>query len=67
MTNNQKDKFSIKQFFDFREVIQYFFRRKEAIRKPDFNLRIMHGINRLSIIIFLAAIIFLIIRNFIWK
>ena len=29
---------------------------------PSFNLKVMHGINRLSIFMFLAAVIYLIIR-----
>jgi hypothetical protein len=63
MTKSKSDKSELKRFFDFNEVFKYFFRKKKKDGKPDFNLRVMHGINRLSIIMFLLAIIFLILRN----
>lgn len=55
MANNR-----IKEFFQLGEVGNYFFR---VFRKPDpsmpknFNLKMMHGINKISILMFLAAII----------
>jgi len=67
MMKGQKDTFNFRNFFDFSEVFRYFFRRKRADRKPDFNLKVMHGINKLSIILFLIAIIILIIRNLVLK
>jgi hypothetical protein len=59
---NQKKKYSLKEFFDFREVFEYYFRGGKKRGKPDFNLRIMHGINKISIILFIIAIILLTIR-----
>jgi hypothetical protein len=53
-----KSKF--KEFFQLGEVANYFIR---VFQKPDpdkpsnFNLRMMHGINKISILMFLAAII----------
>jgi hypothetical protein len=41
------------------EVLGYFFRKKNPHDHPNFNLRMMHGINKISIIIFLAGIIYL--------
>ncbi len=52
-----------KEYFKFGEVVHYFFRKKDPEHKPRFNLRVMHGINRLSIIMFLIALIIIIIRN----
>lgn len=70
MLNNmrdQKERSGIKSFFDVSDVSKYFFRRRNNEKKPDFNLRVMHWINKVSIIIFLLAILFLIIRNLIWN
>ncbi len=47
------------------EVLGYFFRKKDPNRHTNFNLRMMHGINKISIIIFLLGIIYLVIKN-IW-
>ena len=54
-----------KKYFQFGEVGRYFFRKKNDGIKINFYLKIMHGINRLSILVFLAAIIFLIIKHLI--
>ncbi|MBV6644138.1 MAG: hypothetical protein KI790_01735 [Cyclobacteriaceae bacterium] len=50
-------------YFDFKEVLFYFFRKKDPNRKPNFNLRMMHGINKISIIMFLVALIIWIFRR----
>lgn len=61
---NKKDKEqSIKDYFNFGEVLGYFFRKKDPSRPTNFNIRMMHGINKISIIMFLAGIIFLIAKN----
>ena len=49
-------------FFNFREVLNYYFRKKDPNRKIDTNLKMMHGINKISIIIFLIALIVIITR-----
>jgi hypothetical protein len=52
-------------YFKIGEVFRYFFR---VFRKPDpsaptsVNLRMMHGINRISIIMFLICVIVMIVR-----
>jgi hypothetical protein len=38
------------------------FKKQDAEGKENFNLRMMHGINRISILMFLIAMIVLIIR-----
>ena len=52
-----------REYFQFGEVLTYFFRKKDPNRKPNFNIRAMHWVNKISIIMFLAAIIVLIIRH----
>lgn len=60
MSNNKK-------YFQLGEVFSYFIR---VFRKPDpnapssFNLRMMHGINKISILLFLFCLIVMIIRAF---
>jgi preprotein translocase subunit Sss1 len=57
----------IREQFRLGEAFRYFFR---VFRKPDpkhpssINLRMMHGINRISIILFLICIIVMIVRAF---
>ena len=56
----------IKGFFQMNEVGNYFFRvfgKSDPKQKGNINLRMMHGINKISILIFLAAIIVWIIRR----
>jgi hypothetical protein len=55
----KKGRNTLKEYFSVSEVFQYFFRvfRKDVNGKPNFNLRVMHGINRISIIMFLFAFV----------
>jgi len=55
----------IKDYFRLGEVFGYFFRKKDPSRPSNFNLKMMHGINKLSILMFLIGIVFLIIKNLI--
>jgi len=59
----EKEQNSLKDYFSFGEVFGYFFRKKDPNRKTNFNLKMMHGINKISIIMFLLGIIFLVIKN----
>ena len=61
--DNEEKKLSSKEFFDMSEVGKYFFRKKSDQPKADFNLKAMHFINKFSIIIFLGAVVYLIIKN----
>ncbi len=56
---------TLKDYFLLGDVARYFFRKKDPNRPANFNIRVMHGINRLSIVIFLLAIIFLILKRII--
>lgn len=59
-----KEKHGLKEFFSLGEVGGYFFRKKDPTRPSDVNIRMMHGINKISIIVFLLSIIYIIIRKF---
>jgi len=57
----------IKEFLNFGPVFGYFFRKHDPTRPSNFNLKMMHGINKISILMFLAAIIFLIIKKIFFR
>jgi hypothetical protein len=56
-------KLSWSEYFQFGEVLGYFFRKKDPNRPSSFNLKMMHGINKISIIIFLLGVVFLILKR----
>lgn len=62
----EEEKRSIKDYFQFGEVFGYFFRKKDPDRPTSFNIRMMHGINKISIIIFLLGIFFVILKRLIF-
>jgi hypothetical protein len=53
-----------KSFFKMGEVGGYFFRGKDPSRPSNINLNMMHGINKISIVIFLLGVIFIILKRF---
>lgn len=59
---SERVKLSAKEAFDFGPVVGYFFRKKDPNRPSNFNLKVMHGINKISIIMFLIALTVMIIR-----
>lgn len=44
------------------EVGSYFFRKKDPARPQNFNIRAMHTINKISILMFLIGVIMVIIK-----
>lgn len=56
----QNDKPKKEDYFQIGEAIGYFFRKKDADRPSNFNLKMMHGINKISMIMFLIGMIYLI-------
>ncbi|MFC4758077.1 DUF6728 family protein [Solitalea agri] len=42
----------------------YFFRKKDPNRPTNFNIKVMHWINRIAIIVFLAGVIYKLIEVF---
>ncbi len=65
MEEKEKEHNSAKEFFDLNELAGYFFRKKDKSGKADFSLRSMHFVNKLSMAIFLLAILYLIVKNII--
>jgi hypothetical protein len=68
MNNNpestEKTRHSWKEYFNLGPVLGYYFRKKDPSRPNNFNLRMMHGINRISMIMFLICLIIIIVRRF---
>ena len=60
-----KSKLSLRDFFSMGDVGRYFFRGKDAAKPANINVRIMHGINKLAIVIFLAGVIYIIFKFYI--
>ena len=54
---------AVKEFFTLGEVGRYFFRRKDPSRPSNINIKMMHGINKISIIIFLLGVLFIILKR----
>ncbi|GAB3922031.1 DUF6728 family protein [Larkinella terrae] len=55
----------IGEYFKLGEVFRYFFRvfqKPDPSRPTNTNIRMMHGINRISIIMFLICLIVMIVR-----
>jgi hypothetical protein len=64
-TGGEKKKLSLRDFFSMGEVGGYFFRKKDPNRPSNFNLKMMHGINKISILVFLIGVLYLILKRFI--
>jgi hypothetical protein len=58
-----KKKGGLKDFLSMGEVGGYFFRKKDPSRPTNINLKMMHGVNKISIIIFILGVIFLILKR----
>lgn len=58
----KEEKKGLGYFFDFKEVWGYYFRKKDPNNKPNLSLRMMHGINRIAIVMFLGALIYLVYK-----
>jgi hypothetical protein len=64
-STGEKKKLSIREFFTLGEVGGYFFRKKDPARPSNINIRMMHGINKISIAIFLIGVLYLILKRFV--
>jgi len=53
----------IKEYFKLGEVWGYYFRKKDPNRPTSFNLKMMHGINKISMLMFLICVIVIIVRR----
>jgi hypothetical protein len=47
-----------------KKIVSYltFWKKEEADKSANFNLKVMHKINKISIFMFLAAIIFIVVK-----
>ncbi len=60
---SKREKITLKEYFQLGEVWGYFFRKKDPSRPSNINIKMMHGINKISILIFLAGLIYMIIKH----
>jgi len=58
----EKKKSGLREFFSLGEVGNYFFRKKDPNRPVNINIRMMHGVNKISIVVFLLGVLYLL-----WK
>ncbi|MFZ1808772.1 MAG: DUF6728 family protein [Cyclobacteriaceae bacterium] len=58
-----KKKLTLKEFFKLGEVGGYFFRGKDESRPSNISLKMMHGVNKISIVIFLLGVLYIILRR----
>ncbi|HKZ37889.1 MAG TPA: DUF6728 family protein [Chryseolinea sp.] len=62
--NRTGQKKGVKEFFSLGEVGGYFFRKKDPSRPADINIKMMHGINKISIVVFILGILYIILKRF---
>lgn len=60
---NTKKKRGWREFFSLGEVGGYFFRKKDPSRPSNINIKMMHGVNKISIIVFLLGVIYLVLKH----
>jgi hypothetical protein len=61
--SGDKKKLSFKDFISLGEVGGYFFRKKDPSRPTNINIKMMHGVNKISIVMFLLGVIYLIAKR----
>lgn len=61
----ERKKLSFREFLSLGEVGGYFFRKKDPSRPLNFNIKMMHGINKISIAVFLLGVLYLILKRLI--
>ena len=61
----ERKKLSVREFLSLGEVGGYFFRKKDPSRPLNFNIKMMHGINKISIAVFLLGVLYLILKRLI--
>lgn len=55
---------SFKNYFSAGPLLGYFFRKKDPNRPKNLNIRMMHGVNKISIVMFLMAVLVMLYRAF---
>lgn len=53
---------NVKEYFKLSEVFTYYFRKKDPSRPTNINIKMMHGINKISIVMFLFCVIIIVGR-----
>ena len=61
---DQSKKNKVREFFTLGEVGEYFFRRKNSGRPTNINIKLMHGINKIAIVVFILGVLYLILKRF---
>lgn len=61
--DNKGKKYTLGDYFNVGEVFGYFFRKKDPNRPTNFSLRAMHGVNKLSILMFLCGVLYMILKR----
>jgi hypothetical protein len=56
-------KLSLREFLSLGEVGGYFFRKKDPNRPTNINIKMMHGINKISITVFLLGVLFILVKR----
>jgi hypothetical protein len=56
---------SLRDYLSIGEMFGYFFRKKDPNRPKNFSLKMMHGVNKLSMVIFLVCAVVILYRLFI--
>ena len=59
----KKKQNKLSYYFDFSEVLNYFFRKKDSNKKSNFSLKAMHTVNKISILMFIVGVLVVIIRR----
>ena len=57
------EKNTLRDYLSLGEVFGYFFRKKDPNRHTNFSLKMMHGINKISILVFLLGMLFFISKK----
>ena len=64
MQQEEQKRNKLREFFSLGEVGGYFFRKKDPNRPKNFNLKAMHIINKIAILMFLVCLIIILKRYF---
>lgn len=59
---NPETESSPRQNFGLFEVLGYFFRKPDPSRPKNFNIRAMHTINKISMLMFLVGLVYFIFK-----
>ena len=62
MVSNEQKRSWLKDFFQLGEVGGYFFRKKDPNRPKNINIKAMHIINKIAILMFLVCLIVILKR-----